>query len=86
MIDFFKCGHTYSYLNYTEFRCQSFKHIYENILPFFHKYPILGVKAEDFADWVKVAEMIRSKAHLTKEGFEQICQIKARMNKGRYLK
>jgi hypothetical protein len=34
----------------------------------------------------KVAEMIKSKEHLTNEGFEQIRQIKARMNKGRYLK
>lgn len=51
-IDFFKCGHTYSYLNYIEFKCQSFKDNYEKILPFFHKYPILGVKAQDFKDWV----------------------------------
>jgi len=84
-IDFFKCGHTYSYLNYIEFRCQSFKDNYEKIKPFFHKYPILGVKGKDYKDWVKVAEMIQSKEHLTKEGLEQIRQIKARMNRGRYL-
>jgi hypothetical protein len=34
-IDYFNCGNTYSYLNHTEFRCQSFKHISETILPFF---------------------------------------------------
>jgi hypothetical protein len=75
-------------LNYIEFNCQSFKDNYEKILPFFLKYPILGVKAQDFEDWKKVAEMIKSKEHLTNEGFEQIRQIKARMNKdkGRYLK
>ena len=84
-IDFFKCGHTYSYLNYIEFRCQSFKDNYEKIKPFFQKYPILGVKGKDYKDWVKVAEMIQSKEHLTKEGLEQIRQIKARMNRGRYL-
>jgi hypothetical protein len=44
-IDLFDCGHTYSYLNYIEFKCQSFKDNYEKILPFFKKYPILGVKA-----------------------------------------
>jgi hypothetical protein len=44
------------------------------------------VKAEDFADYVKVAEIMKSKAHLTKEGFEQISLIKEGMNKGRYLK
>ena len=85
-IDFFDCGHTYSYLNYIEFKCQSFKDNYEKILPFFKKYPILGVKAQDFEDCKKVVEMVKSKEHLTNEGFEQIRQIKARMNKGRYLK
>jgi len=85
-IDFFDCGHTYSYLNYIEFKCQSFKDNYEKILPFFQKYPIFGVKALDFEDWKKVAEMIKSKEHLTNEGFEQIRKIKAKMNKGRYLK
>jgi hypothetical protein len=44
------------------------------------------VKAQDFEDWKKVAEMIKSKEHLTNEGFEQIRKIKARMNKGIYLK
>jgi hypothetical protein len=36
-IDFFDCGHTYSYsyLNYIEFKCQSLKDNYEKILPFF---------------------------------------------------
>lgn len=85
-IDFFDCGHTYSYLNYIEFKCQSFKDNYEKILPFFKKYPILGVKAQDFEDWKKVVEMVKSKEHLTNEGFEQIRKITARRNKGRYLK
>jgi hypothetical protein len=44
------------------------------------------VKAQDFENWKKVVEMVRAKEHLTNEGFEQIRQIKARMNKGRYLK
>jgi hypothetical protein len=30
--------------------------------------------------------MIKTKVHLTKEGLDQIRQIKAGMNKGRYLK
>ena len=86
LVDFFECGQTYSYKNYIEFRCQSFKDIYLKILPFFHKYSILGTKAHDFKDWVRVAGMIRSKIHLTKEGFDYIRQIKVVMNKGRYKK
>ena len=84
LVDFFGCGQTYSYKDYIEFRCQSFKYNYENILPFFHS--ILGMKAHDFKDWVKVAEMVQSKIHLTKQGLDNIRQIKARMNKGRYIK
>jgi len=47
MINFFGCGQTFNYKDYVEFRCQSFKKNYENILPFFYKYPILVVKAQD---------------------------------------
>jgi len=50
LIDFFGCGQTYSYKDYTEFRCQSFKDNYEKILPFFKKYSIIGVKYKDFED------------------------------------
>jgi len=84
--NFFECGHTYSYLNYIEFRCQSFKDNYNKIISFFRKYPILGVKVQDFEDWVKVAEMIKSKEHLTNEGLDQIRKIKARMNRGKFIK
>ena len=86
LVNFFGCGQTYSYKDYTEFRCQSFKDNYEKILPFFKKYHIIGVKSKDFEDWARVAEMIERKDHLTKEGFDQISQIRRGMNKGRYLK
>ena len=81
--DYFGCGQSYSYKEYAEFKCHSFKDIYEKILPFFIKYPILGVKSKDFEDWAKIADIIHSKAHLTKEGLEQIKLIKAGMNRGR---
>ena len=41
------------------------------------------MKSKDFKDWAKIAEIINSKAHLTKEGLEQIQFIKAGMNRGR---
>ena len=86
LVNFFKCGHTYSYENHAEFMCQSFSDNYEKILPFFRKYPIIGIKSKDFEDWAKVAELIKTKAHLTKEGFYQISQIVAGMNKRREIK
>ena len=83
LVDFFGCGQTYSYKDYIEFRCQSFKDNYERILPFFNKYPIISVKSQDFEDWTKVAKMIQTKVHLTNEGFDQIRLIRRGMNKGR---
>ncbi len=85
LVDFFGCGQAYPYKNHSEFVCQSFKHNYEKILPFFRKYLILGVKSQDFEDWVKVAEIINTKGHLTKEGFHQIKEIRAGINKGRSI-
>jgi len=84
-MDFFGCGQTYSYKDYTEFRCLSFKDNYEKILPFFEKFQIIGVKSKDFEDWAKVAKMIQTKVHLTNEGFDKIRLITRGMNKGRYI-
>ena len=50
LVNFFGCGQAYSYANHTEFMCQSFKDNFEKILPFFIKYPILGIKYKDFED------------------------------------
>lgn len=42
------------------------------ILPFFQDHMIEGIKRKDFEDWSRVAELIRSKAHLTEDGVEKI--------------
>lgn len=44
----------------------------EKIIPFFNKYPVLGVKQKDFLDFKRVAELISNKAHLTLLGLEEI--------------
>lgn len=66
-----------------DFIVTKFSDINEKIIPFFNKYPIKGVKALDFSDFCKVAIIINNKAHLTKEGMEQIIKIKEGMNTGR---
>lgn len=53
------------------------------IIPFFETYPIQGTKSLDFADFKKVAEILKKKEHLTLEGFNRILEIKAGMNRGR---
>lgn len=82
-VSYFGCGQCYTFKRHATFRCRNSKDIQEKILPFFLNYPILGVKSKDFSDWAKAVEIISSKAHTTKSGFEQIVQIKTGMNKGR---
>jgi hypothetical protein len=54
--------------------------IVENIIPFFLAHPLCGAKKKEFEDFVKVAELMKNKAHLSKEGLEQIRDIKSGMN------
>ena len=87
-IKFFDCGYLKKKFFRPEeinFRVTKFQDIYDKIIPFFKKYPILGVKALDFSDFCKVAEMIKEKKHLTKEGLERIKKIKQGMNQGRKI-
>lgn len=83
LVDYFGCGSCYSYKDYIEYKCQVFQHIYDIILPFFQKHPIIGVKSLDYQDWSKIAEMIKNKAHLTEEGLDKIKEIRYGMNRNR---
>lgn len=84
-VSFFECG----LFNYHSgkrksgsgvFIVRKFADISDKILPFFKYHEIRGVKREDFEDWVKVAELIKSKAHLTEDGVKKIREIKSGMN------
>lgn len=57
--------------------------IIKNVIPFFQYYSLEGAKKKDFEDFVKVAELMKSKAHLNKDGLSQIRLIKSRMNSNR---
>lgn len=59
--------------------------IFNKIIPFFNKYPILGVKSLDFSDFKKIAELIKNKEHLTEEGLKKIYNITEGMNLNRKL-
>ena len=77
------CGNLYKKRESLELRVTKFDHIILNIIPFFKKYKIHGVKALDFADFCIVAEMIKDKKYLTREELDKIKKIKAGMNRGR---
>ena len=83
LIKYYDCGNIYKKGEAFDLKVTKIDDIQNKIIPFFKKYPILGVKALDFADFCKVAELMKEKKHLTKEGLEQIMKIKAGMNLGR---
>lgn len=62
------------------FIVRKFADISEKIVPFFKEHMIEGIKREDFEDWYKVVELVRSKAHLTEDGVKKIREIKSGMN------
>ncbi len=57
--------------------------IENKIIPFFSKYSIQGIKKQDFNDWCSVAELVKNKEHLTKEGLDKIIKIASGINLNR---
>lgn len=84
LIAYFNCGTIFSdKRGCTYYRVSKLSDITDKIIPFFLKYNILGVKAKDFIDWCKAAELIKEKKHLTPEGLAEIKLIKQGINTGR---
>lgn len=83
IVEYLGVGNLYKSGEAFDLRVSSFIDISEKILPFFTKYPIIGVKTQDFSDFCRVVELIKEKKHLTKNGLDQIRQIKTGMNRGR---
>ena len=84
--DYLGCGHFRVYSENRpacEMRVNDIKSIVDIIIPLFQEYHILGVKALDFADFCKAAEIVKTGAHNSQEGSDQILAIKVGMNKGR---
>ena len=85
LISYLDCGNFYKQTNkdICRFVCEDVESILNNIIPFFKKHNIIGVKASDFQDWCRVADIIKSKNHLTTQGLSLIKEIKDGMNKSR---
>ncbi len=80
LVTYFGCGKINQASNATYFVVQRLSNIMDIIIPFFDKYPLVGVKIKDFEDFKRVAKLMNSKGHLTKEGLEAIRKIKQGMN------
>jgi hypothetical protein len=85
LIEYFNAGNVFKSNNTYIFKVTKFSDLTEIIIPFFKNYPILGSKTNDFYDLLLVIELMKNKAHLTKEGLENIKLIKANMNKKNLL-
>ena len=83
----FGCGgYYYGSTGYIgEFVVCAFSDVLNKIIPFFQEYPRIGLKSLDFADFCKVAELMKEGRHLTAEGLAEIQLIKSGMNKGRLI-
>ena len=83
--DYFSTGAVSLNRNAFVFRVVNFSELTEIILPLFINHPIQGIKYFDYLDFLKAAELIKNKKHLTLEGLEQIQKIKDGMNSRRVL-
>jgi len=69
--------------NGVNFTVSKFRDIEDKIIPFFHSYPLQGIKSMDYLDFAKVAKIIEIKGHLTMDGIKKINSLKSGMNRGR---
>lgn len=83
LIEFFNAGKVFKNGDSYVFKITKFSELAKKIVPLFKDYPILGAKSKDFNDWLQVFYLMKKKAHLTKEGLEEIQSIKVGMNNGR---
>ncbi len=63
-VEYFGGGRFYkpSNENMVYYICESFSTVWDKIIPFFNKYPVEGVKALNFSDFVAIASLMRDKA------------------------
>lgn len=85
IVKYFGSGKIYKYggKSAVSFTIVDFSDITNIIIPFFNKYPIIGVKLYDYLDWCKIHSLMVNRSHLTAEGINSIREIKLGMNKGR---
>jgi hypothetical protein len=87
IVTYLNCGRYYKSptRNEGQYLVTVFSDINEKIIPLLNEYPLKGVKKQDYLDFVQIAELIKSKDHLTEEGVEKIKLIQNNMNKRRIL-
>lgn len=74
--DFLNCGRLVKYDNMMDYCVENNNDCLNKIIPFFSNgNNILGVKAKDFEDWIRVANIIAREGYLlTKQDVEVVSQ------------
>lgn len=60
LVNYLGCGRCYLSRNEVTFIISKFSDIGDKIIPLFNKYPLIGTKHENYLDFLKAAELIRS--------------------------
>ena len=65
------------------YEVNNFNAIWENVIPFFDRFGFLSAKKRrDFSKFKKIAFFIKDGRHLTREGIEEILELRRDMNNG----
>jgi len=80
IVSYLDCGFISERGDILDFQVTRFSDITDNIIPFFKKYPIRGVKLNNFNDFCKGAILVSNKEHLTVQGLEKIKLLNSNMN------
>jgi len=83
LASYLDCGNIFKNRNAFDFVVTKFSDLEKKIIPFFQKYPVIGIKSKDFEDFSQVVFMMSENKHLTKQGLEEIKKIKTGMNTAR---
>jgi len=83
LIEYLDCGNIYKTRDLFSYQVTKIADIDEKIIPFFTKFPVLGVKAKDFVDFCRVVVLMKDDKLSKSDKLEQISRIKSGMNKGR---
>ena len=70
LAEYFDCGNLYfgKTKEVVDYCVEKYSDLTEKILPFFNKYPILGVKYQDFEDFCRVVSLMKEKKHPSHSG------------------
>ena len=83
LISTLNCGRYISKSDYGEFIVEKFTDVRSKIIPIFEEFKLHGIKSKNYEDFKQAALLMENKAHLTREGLDELKKIKGRMNKNR---